>query len=107
MLKKKFYKSLFVGLMALVGLVSGVAFMASAQSQSVTAPSVTANTTIKAQAVDTPEAGDVADNPDGTDVSTATISAGQKIEHGDKAGDKDGSAANEAGEPAGSTDAGE
>ena len=105
MLKNKFSNSFLVGLMALVGLGSGVAIMASAQSA--TTPSVTANTTVKAQTVDTPEAGDVADNPDGTDVSTATVSAGQKVEHGDKAGDKDGDAASEANEGVGSTDAGE
>jgi hypothetical protein len=63
MLKKKISTSFLVGVMALVGLGSGVAIMASAQSAAtVTTPVVTpANTTVKAQTVDTPEVGDVAD----------------------------------------------
>lgn len=105
MLKNKLSKSLVFGLMALVGLGSGVAIMASAQSATTTTPVV--NTTIKTQTVDTPEPGDVADKPDGTDVSTSTVSAGSKVEKGDKVGDKDGDPASEASEGAASSDAGE
>ena len=68
MLKNKFSKSFLVGLMALVGLGSGVAIMASAQSA--TTPSVTANTTVKAQTVDTPEPGDVPDAPGAVESGT-------------------------------------
>jgi hypothetical protein len=58
MLKSK--STLAFGVMALVGLISGVAVMASAQSATTT--TVPATTTVKAQAVvDTPEPGDVAD----------------------------------------------
>jgi hypothetical protein len=91
MLKNKF---LIFGLMVLVGLGSGVAIMASAQSATTpTTPVVTStNTAVKTEAVDTPEVGDV---PDVTGL------------HTDKAGDKDGDPASEASEGAGSSDAGE
>ncbi len=107
MLKSKMSKSLLVGLMALVGLGSGVAIMASAQSATIpTTPVVTpANTTVKTEAVDTPEVGDVPDAPNGTDISTPASTL--KGEQGDKAGDKDGDPASEASEGVGSSDAGE
>ena len=68
MLKNKLSKSLVFGLMALVGLGSGVAIMASAQSATTTAPVV--NTTVKAQTVDTPEPGDVPDAPGAVESGT-------------------------------------
>lgn len=105
MLKNKF---LIFGLMALLGLGSGVAIMASAQSATTanTATPAVVSTTAKDQAVDTPEPGDVPDAPNGTDISANSASV-SKGEHADKAGDKDGDPASEANEPAGSGDAGE
>jgi hypothetical protein len=63
MLKNKLYTTLLAGGMAVVGMIAGTAFIASAQTSSTTAvtpatTSVTAQTT-----VDTPEPGDVADVP--------------------------------------------
>ncbi len=64
MLKNKVSKPFLVGLMVLVGLGSGVAIVASAQSAMTVAP---ANTTVKTQTVDTPEPGDVPDAPGATE----------------------------------------
>jgi hypothetical protein len=86
-------KILVFGLMALVGLGSGVAIMASAQSAIIpTTPVVTpTNTTVKTEAIDTPEVGDVPD----------VVS-----KQSDKVGDKDGDQASEASEGTGSSDTG-
>jgi hypothetical protein len=94
MLKNKLSAYLLVGVMTLVGLGSGVAIIASAQSVSTTTtPVITpVNTTVKTEAVDTPEVGDVPDV------------VGKQS---DKAGDKDGDSASEASEGTGSTDTGE
>lgn len=105
MLKNKASTLFLVGLMVLVGLGSGIAIMANAQSATTSAATPT-NTTVNTQAIDTPEPGDVADNADGTDVST-TSTVVKKGEQGDKVGDKDGDPASEASEGAGSSDVGE
>jgi hypothetical protein len=111
MLKNKLSAPLFVGGMAVIGLVAGIATMASAQTS---APIVAPTTTTAAvtQVADTPEPGDVVDSatvdtPEAGDVADmpTTVSAGQTGESVDKANDTDGSASSEASEPAGSSDA--
>ena len=52
--------SVIAGGMALIGLVAGIATMASAQTSTTTVAPTT--TTAASQAVDTPEPGDVADS---------------------------------------------
>ncbi len=110
MLKNKLTTSLIIGGMALVGLVTGVATMAGAQSQNITATATPANNTVQNQAVvDTPEPGDVPDVTTSQTVDTPEAGdvADVQGEHADKANDSDGGATKEAGESASSTDLGE
>lgn len=63
MLKNKLALSLAGGAMALVGMIGGTAFMASAQTSSTTAVTPATTSVTSQTAVDTPEPGDVADTP--------------------------------------------
>jgi hypothetical protein len=79
MLKSK--STLVFGTMALVGLMSGVAVMASAQSTTSTATPVSA--TVKTQTMDTPEPGDVADVPGVAESQTSAKTHGHAPLGGD------------------------
>ncbi len=70
MLKNKISTTLLAGGMAVIGMIAGTAFIASAQTSSTTAVTP-ATTSVTAQtAVDTPEPGDVADVPGVTESKT-------------------------------------
>jgi len=85
MLKNKKSAYFLTGLMVLVGLGSGAAIMANAESAT-----ITNNTTTNSQAVDTPEPGDVPDAPGTIDTPEPGNKADVAGERADKAGDKDG-----------------
>jgi hypothetical protein len=63
MLKNKLRTSLLAGGMALVGMIGGTAFMASAQTSATTTVTPATTSVTSQTTVDTPEAGDVADVP--------------------------------------------
>lgn len=113
MFKNKLSASVLAGVMALVGMVGGTAFIASAQvAKNSTAPIVTNNQAVS-QNVDTPEStNDQTDNQGTVDsvdaggkADTDNIQDGVSVSQG--ASDTDGGAASEAAEPAGSSDTSE
>ncbi len=63
MLKNKLSTTLLAGGMAVIGMIAGTAFIASAQTSSTTTVAPTTTSVNTQTTVDTPEAGDVADVP--------------------------------------------